>query len=228
MPGLDSLAHRLRPAPGAAQGALVLLHGRGTDENDLFPVLDFLDPERRLAGVTVRAPLSLPPGGQHWYAVVRIGYPDPRTFLHTYELLSSFLDALPAALGVPRSRTVLGGFSQGAVMSYALGLGDGRPAPGAILALSGFIPTVEGFALDLDDRDGYPVAIGHGTLDPVIDVRFGREARDRLLAAGADVVYRETPMGHGVDPEFLHELRPWVRIVAGEGAGAAPRPPAAS
>jgi phospholipase/carboxylesterase len=226
MSDIDAVAHRLRQAAGEPRGAIVLLHGRGTDEHDLAPLLDVLDPERALVGVTPRAPLQLPPGGNHWYAVRQIGFPDPDTFRRTYELLSEWLDALPEALGVPWERTLLGGFSQGAVMSYALGLGAGRPAPGALLALSGFMPTVDGFALDLESRDGYPAAIGHGTLDPVIDVSFGREARDRLLAAGADVVYRETPMGHSVDPDFLGELRPWLARAL--DAEVSTRPPAAS
>ena len=63
------IAHLKRPAVGEPEGLLVLLHGRGADERDLFPLLDLLDPERRLLGVTPRGPLSLPPGGAHWYAV---------------------------------------------------------------------------------------------------------------------------------------------------------------
>ncbi|HVE67132.1 MAG TPA: phospholipase, partial [Solirubrobacteraceae bacterium] len=143
----ESLDHLVRPAAGDAQGALVLLHGRGTDERDLFGLLDVLDPERRLVGVTPRGPLALPPGGRHWYAVLRVGFPPPDTFLPTLERLTAWLDALPEAIGVPIERTVLGGFSQGAVMSYAAGLGRGRPAPAGIMALSGFMPEVEGFEL---------------------------------------------------------------------------------
>jgi phospholipase/carboxylesterase len=105
---------------------------------------------------------------------------------------------------------VLGGFSQGAVMSYALGLGRGRPRPAAIIALSGFIPTVEGFELDLE-QPLPPIAIGHGTQDPVIPVQFGRAARQRLEQAGAEVVYAEAPMQHSIDPNFLVSLRPWLR-----------------
>ena len=74
---MDTLTHRVRAADGEPQGALVLLHGRGADEHDLYPLLDMLDPDRRLLGVTARGPLSLPPGGAHWYEVKRIGYPDP-------------------------------------------------------------------------------------------------------------------------------------------------------
>lgn len=207
---IDTLVHELRPARGEPAGALVLLHGRGTNQFDLLPLLDELDPERRLAGVTVRAPLELSPGGFHWYVSRAVGHPDHDTFHSTYRLVAGWLDALPAALGVPWSRTVLGGFSMGAVMSYALGLGAGRPAPAGVLALSGFIPTVEGFALDLAGRTGYPVAIGHGTQDQVISVEFAREARDRLQAAGARVLYRESRMFHGIDPVFVHILQNWL------------------
>ena len=69
------IAHLERPAAGEPEGLLVLLHGRGADERDLFPLLDLLDPERRLLGVTPRGPLTLPPGGAHWYVVREIGYP---------------------------------------------------------------------------------------------------------------------------------------------------------
>ena len=203
-----SLAERIRPADGDPAGALVLFHGRGADEHDLYPLLDMLDPERRLLGATARGPLSLPPGGAHWYIVRRVGFPDRDTFLSTYERASAWLEELLAAHDIPPERAVLGGFSQGAVMSYALGLGAGRPRPAGILALSGFTPTVHGF--ELADAQGLPVAIGHGTFDPVIGVEFGRAARDLLTAAGADVTYRESPMAHAIDPGFLRELPDWV------------------
>ena len=204
------LQHQLRPASGQPEGALVLLHGRGTNEFDLLPLIDALDPERRLVGVTPRAPLELTPGGFHWYISRAVGYPDHDTFHSTYRTLTAFLDSLPEALGVPWTRTVLGGFSQGTVMSYAAGFGLGRPAPAGILALSGFMPTVEGFELDLTGREGFPVAIGHGIHDPVISVEFGRDARARLEAAGAEVLYREAPVMHGIDPSFIGTLQDWL------------------
>jgi phospholipase/carboxylesterase len=204
------LVHRVRPAAGEPDGALVLLHGRGTSEHDLEPLLDVLDPARRLVGITPRGPLSLPPGGAHWYAIRRVGYPDPDTFHSTLSLVAAWLDGLMESLATPPDKTILGGFSQGTVMSYALGLGAGRPAPAGIIALSGFLPTVEGFELDLTGREGFPVAIGHGIYDPIIGVEWGRDARDRLEAAGADVTYRESPMAHSVDPDYLGELAGWV------------------
>jgi len=180
-------------------------------------LLDELDPERRLVGVTPRGPLSLPPGGAHWYAVRRIGYPDPGTFDATYGLLSSWIDALGDELGVPIARTVIGGFSQGAVMSYALGLGRGRPAPAGIIALSGFMPTVEGFALDLADRENLPVEIRSPTTWRY-DVGRKKSAYEReglselwLVDLGAVLVYRRSgASASGFDVEL--ELAPSDRL----------------
>jgi phospholipase/carboxylesterase len=217
----SEIVHRLRPAAGDPEGAIVLFHGRGADEHDLEPVLDYLDPERRLVGATPRGPLSVPPGGAHWYMVRRVGFPDPDTFDPVLAQASGWLDGLLVSLGVPHERTVVGGFSQGAVMAYALGLGAGRPAPAGVLALSGFVPTVEGFELDPAGHADVPVAIGHGTEDAVIGVDFGRDARERLEGAGLDVTYRESPMGHSIDPDYLTELAGWVtRAVERGSAGA--------
>jgi phospholipase/carboxylesterase len=209
--GLAALEHRTRPAAGEPGGALVLLHGRGTGEEDMFPLMDVLDPQRRLVGLAPGGPVSQPPGGKHWYAVRRVGYPDPRTFATTFAALASWIDSIPEELGVPTARTILGGFSQGAVMSYALGLAAARPAPAGILALSGFIPTVEGLELDLERREGLRVAIAHGTHDPVIGVEWSRAARDALRSAGADLTYVESPVGHTLDPRELPTLAEWVR-----------------
>jgi phospholipase/carboxylesterase len=93
-------------------------------------------------------------------------------------------------------------------MTYALGLGTGRPQYAGLIALSGFMPTVEGFELHLADAP--PVAIGHGTYDPVISVEWGRRAEAALEAAEADVLYREYPLPHAIDPQFLSVLAGWV------------------
>ena len=192
------------------KGAFVLFHGRGADENDLFPLFDALDPEKRLFGVCPRGPLSLPPGGAHWYAVRRVGYPDPSTFHPTFEAASEWLDGWLADHGFTHADCVLGGFSQGCVMSYALGLGKGRPRPAGLLGLSGFLPTVEDFELDLSGLQGYPVAIGHGTFDPVIEVAWGRDARAKFEEAGADLTYRESPIPHTIDPGYIPVLQEWL------------------
>jgi phospholipase/carboxylesterase len=197
----------LREPAIAPAGALVLTHGRGADADDLEPLLDLLDPDRRLLGILPRGPLFLPPGGRHWYIVRQVGFPDPGTFLPAFEELAGHLDAILAEREITWEQTAVGGFSQGAVMSYALALGAGRPRPAAVLAFSGFIPSVEGFDLALADRAGLPVSISHGSLDPVIGVNFGRDARDRLTAAGLAVRYREEPVGHTISPGALAQAR---------------------
>ena len=198
-----------RPAAGESAGSLVLLHGRGADERDLYPLLDALDPERRLRGLTPRAPLALPPGGRHWYRLAGIPTPDADTFWPSFTELAELLDGLQGPI-------VLGGFSQGAVMSYALGLGR-SPAkrPAALMPLSGFMPTVDGLDLDLSGLDGFPVAIAHGTFDEVIPVDYSRAARDVLAAAGADVAYQESPLGHTIDPGIIPGLRGFVADAIG-------------
>ena len=193
-----------RPAAGEPAGTLVLIHGRGADEHDLYPLLDALDPERRLRGLTPRGLLALPPGGRHWYRLGGIPTPDSETFWPSFAALAELLDGLQKPL-------VLGGFSQGAVMSHALALGRGiEKRPAALLPLSGFMPSVDELELDLTGLDGFPVAIAHGTLDPVIPVDHSRAARDVLTAAGADVTYHESPVGHTIDPQIIPALRGFV------------------
>src|ERR1700741_2190127 len=107
------LEYLLRPAAAEPEGARVLLHGRGADEHDLFPLLDLLDPERRLLGATARGPLSLPPGGAHWHIVRPGGVPARGTFDSSCEQAGGWLDDLLARHEIPHERAVLGGFSQG-------------------------------------------------------------------------------------------------------------------
>ena len=207
------LTARVREAAREPDGLLVLFHGRGADEHDLYPLLDYVDPSRRLLGVTPRGPLSLPPGGAHWYRLGEIGRPEPQTFLATYGEASMWLDELAETTGIPPARTILGGFSQGAVITYALGLGSGRPRPAAMLALSGFMPQVDGFDLDLSSQPLPRVAVGHGSFDGVIGPEWGRQAKAALEAAGAEVRFRESPLPHAIDPRYLAEVAPWLLAV---------------
>jgi phospholipase/carboxylesterase len=94
-------------------------------------------------------------------------------------------------------------------MALALGLGRGRPRPAAIVGFSGFLPEVDGWELDTD-QPFPPIAIGHGTLDPVIPIEFGRSTSEKLVAAGAKPLYREYPEGHTLDSSFLLEVRGWL------------------
>ena len=125
--------------------------------------------------------------------------------------MSQWLDLLPEELSMPWERIVLGGFSMGAVMSYAIGLGSGRPTPAGHHGSQRLhARPSRGSSSSSSGRDGVPVAIAHGTVDEVISVEFGRDARDRLEAAGADVLYRESPVPHTIDPAIIPDLREWL------------------
>jgi phospholipase/carboxylesterase len=214
---MSELVFAERPAAGEATGLLVLHHGRGTSEQDLLGLADVLDPDRRLHVAAPRGPLTLDGWpGYHWYAVPRVGYPDPATFRTAYDGLAAFHDALWERTGLGPDRTVLGGFSMGSVMSYALGLGADRPAPAGILAFSGFIPTVEGWAPDLASRQALRAFIAHGRRDPIMDVEFARRAAALLEAGGLPVEYHESDAAHHIDPEHLEHAIRWVGATFGD------------
>lgn len=206
---MGELIYRERPAAGHAAGLLILHHGRGADEHDLLGLADVLDPQRQLHVVTPRAPLTIG-GGYHWYVVPRVGYPDPGTFHAAYASLAGFHDQLWQRTGISPERTILGGFSMGSVMSYALGLGGDRPVPAGILAFSGFVPTVEGWAPDLASRPELPVFIAHGRRDPIMDVQFARRARTLLEEGGLPVDYHESDAAHHIDPAHIPAATRWV------------------
>jgi phospholipase/carboxylesterase len=218
---MSSLVFRERPADGTADGLLVLHHGRGAAEHDLLGLADVLDPQRRLHVVTPRAPLQIPGWpGNHWYVVPRVGYPDHATFHAAFGGLAAFHDELWERTGIAPERTVLGGFSMGSVMSYALGLSGERPAPAGILAFSGFVPTVDGWQPDLAARTGVRAFIAHGRQDPVMGVDFARTARDLLTADGLDVTYHESDAAHHIDPAHVPAAIEWLGTTLGLQANA--------
>lgn len=200
-----------RAASGDPEGLLVLHHGRGTSEQDLIGLADLLDPAQRLRVVSPRAPLQLPGSpGYHWYLVPRVGYPDRETFEAARAALAELHDELWEESGIGPGRTVLGGFSMGAVMSYTMALSAERPSVAGILAFSGFVPTVEGWAPALADRNDTRAFVSHGRNDPVIGVDFAERARELLSEGGLDVTYRESDLGHQIDPAHLREASAWL------------------
>jgi phospholipase/carboxylesterase len=226
-PGISresELAHLIREPAGEPEGALVLLHGRGTSEQDLHPLLDALDPERRLLGITPGGPLTgIPPGGRHWYVIEQVGQPDEESFVGTLTQLSGFLDALLRERGIAWEDTVAGGFSQGGAVALALALGTGRPRAAGILAMSCFLPTVRGWRVDVGAKRGLHAYVSHGTYDNIIPVGFGRRVRDLLEEGGLEVEFRETRVQHQIDPELLPEMRAWLAArTGGEGPPAQP------
>jgi phospholipase/carboxylesterase len=200
-----------RPSDGDPRGLLVLHHGRGTDAPDLLGLADLLDPERALHVVAPRAPFALTGApGFHWYWVPRVGYPDRETFDAARAGLSELHDRLWEQTGVGPEATVLGGFSMGTVMSYAMGLGGDRPPVAGLLAFSGFVPTVDGWEPHFEDRTATRVFIAHSENDPVIGIEFARRASQLIEAGGLDVSYHESEVGHQVDPAHIPLAAAWL------------------
>lgn len=189
----------------------MLHHGRGTDERDLLGLAGALDPEGRLHLATPRAPLVVEGSpGYHWYLVPRVGYPDHDTFQAARGALAEMHDGLWEKTGTGPERTVLGGFSMGAVMSYAMALSEDRPAVAGILAFSGFVPTVEDWQPHFGDRQGTRAFVAHGRRDPIIEIGFARRAHELLEAGGLDVEYHESDIGHQIDPAHLAAAGRWL------------------
>jgi phospholipase/carboxylesterase len=109
---------------------------------------------------------------------------------------------------------VLGGFSMGAVMSYAMALSAERPPVAGILAFNGFVPIVEDWQPSLEDRRATAVFIAHGRNDPIMEIGFARRARELLEAGGLEVTYSESEVGHQIDPRDVTVAADWLSRVA--------------
>ena len=150
--------------------------------------------------------------------IEEVGQPDEASFLSSLKLTCRVIDDQLRAAGVPWNRTVVGGFSQGSAVSYAVAFGDARPEPAGVLGMSGFVPTVRGWRIDMRAKRGMPAYVTHGSFDPVIPVGFGRRAKDLMEAAGIRVIYRETRIQHSIDPRLIPEIRTWISEAVALGA----------
>ena len=199
---------------------LLLLHGIGSNEEDLFGLAPHLD--ERFLVVSARAPVALDYGGYGWF---RIDF-TPRGMLADAEqakkslsMLPGFIDELVETYGADGRRVYLMGFSQGAMMSLALLLMRPEKVAG-VAAMSGRFP---GQVLELEpDREalaGKPVLVTHGLYDPVLPVENGRAARDYLGGLPVELTYREYPMQHEVSMESLRDVTRWLTETLDSGRG---------
>ena len=209
------LVHEQRPAQGDAEGLLVLHHGRGTDERDLLGLADALDPRRRLHVVSPRAPLQLPGSpGYHWYLVPRVGYPDRDTFHAAREALAELHDGLwerdRDRAGPHRPRRLLDGGGD-ELRDGALGA-IGRRSPGSSPSAASSRSSRTG-SRSLEDRRDTAVFIAHGRSDPIMEIGFARRARELLDGGGLEVAYRESEVGHQIDPRDVPIAAGWLTQV---------------
>jgi phospholipase/carboxylesterase len=209
-----SLVYNVREPEEHAAGErplLLLLHGIGSNEDDLFALASYLDPS--LLVVSARAPISLPQGGYGWFNIEYTSrglQADLEQAETSRKLILAFLDELIGSYAVDPGRVMLMGFSQGAMMSLGLLLTEPQRVS-AVAALSarfpsGFNGTFGNTAL-LRNK---PVLVTHGIYDPVIPIEYGRECRDELQRLSIDLTYREYPMAHEVTMEALRDVSTWI------------------
>ena len=208
----STLFHRIVPPLEESPGphpSVVLLHGRGADEQDLLGLAPALDPHLLL--LSVRAPFPfMTSGGYTWYDVQQIGTPHPRMFAESYDRLSHFLDDALAAYPIDHTRLLLLGFSMGAVMALAIGLT--RPALiRGVMAHSGYVPEETTLQFRWNDLSGTDFFIAHGTEDSIISVDNARRARTLFDASTARAVVREYPIGHTISEASLADCVRWMR-----------------
>ena len=210
-----SLVHLVRaptrPVGGRAP-LLLLLHGVGSNEQDLFGLAPYLD--ERLVVVSARAPITLGPGAFGWFPVEftpQGPIHDPIAAERSRELLVRFVDELVAAYRADPARAYVGGFSQGAIMSLAVGLTRPEVVAG-VLAMSGRLPP-ESLAARAPDEAlrGLPILLQHGLYDQVLPIQYGHAARTALESLPVELTYREYPIEHEVSQQSLADAAAWVR-----------------
>jgi phospholipase/carboxylesterase len=192
---------RLEPLKGPASHLVVLVHGYGSDGNDLIGLAPHWQDEMPSAAfVAPNAPDPLPGSpGYQWFPISRI---DPHDMKKGVEnvgpVLDQFLDAELKRLSLPSERLILVGFSQGTMLSLHVGLGRAI-APAAIVGLSGLLAGSPPRRID-----GPPVLLAHGDADQVVPVQAMLLAASALADAGYTVQWHLAQgIGHGVDPETI-------------------------
>ncbi len=207
----STLTHKViepRRKSAAKAPALILLHGRGANEEDLINLVEYFD--ERLFVVSVRAPFPFQGGGGYtWYEVEEVGKPEPKMFDESYRKLSQFISDVKSGYPVDPARVILCGFSMGTIMSFSLVLTHPDTAHG-VMANSGLIPEGTGLTYQWEQIRAKPFFIAHGTYDPVIPVSMAQRARDLLLRSHAQVTYREYDIGHQISEESLNDMMKWL------------------
>ncbi len=218
-----ALKHLVRESRGGGRTPpplLLLLHGVGSNEEDLFGLAPYLD--ERFLLVSARAPVALEYGGYGWFRIdftPRGMAADLEQAKKSLEMLPGFIDGLVDTYGADARRVYLAGFSQGAMMSLALLLTRPEKLAG-VVAMSGRLPRqVLEREPDREALDGKPVLITHGLYDPVLPVENGRAARDYLEALPVALTYREYPMAHEVSAESLRDVTRWLADALDAGTG---------
>lgn len=191
---------------------LLLLHGYGSNEEDLFSFATELPEEYYV--VSARAPYDLQPYGHAWYAITfdadQNKFSDDDQAMESRDLIARFINEVISELPIDSENVTLIGFSQGTILSYAVALSYPEKIR-RVVALSGYLNEgILASGYETKDFKNLKMFVSHGTQDQVIPVDWARKAPEALKSLGIEVEYKEYPIGHGVSPQNFHDLKNWL------------------
>lgn len=191
---------------------LLMLHGYGSDENDLFSFASELPSEYHI--VSLKAPYRLEPYGNAWYAINfdsdKGKWNNIPQAIESIELVVNFIQNFTNERSVDKSNITLIGFSQGTILSYALALNYPHLVKN-IIGLSGYFD--QEMVNNLKSSDEYKhinCFASHGTQDQVIPIDWGELSYEKLLQQGINISFKTYPIGHGVSPQNFYDLKNWL------------------
>ncbi len=216
-----SLHHLLRPPQqrlSSPAPMLLMLHGYGSHEHDLFGLTPYLDP--RLLVISAAAPYALGPGAWAWFELeftdTGVNVVDPSEVDQSRTLLKQFLQELIDHYQPDPKGIYLMGFSQGGIMSLDFVLSHPDQIAGAVIMSGRLLPDLEARIGDLEELAGLPIIVVHGVADGVLPIANGRQIQERLQALPVDLVYREYDMGHEINRECLLDILDWLKRQLGD------------
>ena len=191
---------------------LLLLHGYGSNEEDLFSFASELPDEYYV--ISARAPYDMMYGSYAWYAINfdadENKFSDLDQARTSRDVIANFIDELIATYPIDAQQVTLIGFSQGTILSYAVALSYPQKVQ-RVVAISGYLNTeiaTENYAQN--DFKNLTIFASHGTVDQVIPVDWARKAKPTLEALGIQTTYKEYPIGHGVSPQNFYDFKSWL------------------
>jgi phospholipase/carboxylesterase len=192
---------------------LLLLHGYGSNEEDLFSFASELPQDHYV--ISVRAPYDLQPYGHAWYAIHfdadENKFSDNVQAKQSVEIIASFIDEVVKQYPIDTKNVTLIGFSQGAILSYATALTYPEKVT-KVVALSGYFnQEIMPEFIDTKAISHLKFFVSHGSVDQVIPVEWARKAKPALENLGLEVEYHEYPVGHGVAPQNFYDFKNWLQ-----------------
>ena len=191
---------------------LLLLHGVGSNEEDLFGLADYLD--ERFFIVSARGPYTLGYGAYAWFHVQFTAdgpLIEPAEAENSRRILLNFIDEAVEAYKLDSDKVYLMGFSQGAIMSMSLALTEPEKLAGVVAMSGRTLPEVLPRIAPPEKFQRLPIFVAHGTADQVLPINYGRDTRDILSKLPVDLTYREYPMAHHVSAESLADIAVWFK-----------------